>query len=602
MAQRQRKYAFIALLLIAVAIGAALYFTLPPDQQATPSRKGKQLTPMAKLVDQQPLQAAQQLDKAATTREEARYSRDALRIADHEVDLAFASALRNARVHPAPENPETKQLHDHVRQLQAQVNAEHDQIKRLTTAGATAKGSAAEELQDRQKLLSAEAALHEDELEDGKRDLMRAGGDDESRIQRLFTIHEGSQHNDQAQPAAFQPREPFQLPSSMLAQLRLLWQLQLKRQTLLNARQQALTAGTDLDHQYADLKARVIPSPSTTTAPDTTAALPPSQNESIASLQMKAEDRKLLGEYDQRVQDLQQLAQTYGDWANLIQTLMRACIHAALQGLLWIVFVLALVLFGNMSVDRLSQKLASDRRRMATMRLLGRFVVQGLGIVFIGFILFGPPNQLSTIIALATAGLTVALKDFIVAFFGWFVLMGKNGIRVGDWVEINGIGGEVVEIGLLRTVLLETGNWADSGHPTGRRVTLVNSFAIEGHYFNFSTSGQWLWDNLELLVPFGQDPYQITESILDLVKKESEPNARQAEKEWLRAARDHGLQSFSAEPALNLRPTAQGTNIVVRYITRANERYAMRTRLYQHVVEILHHQKASAVQVQGNSQ
>ena len=53
-----------------------------------------------------------------------------------------------------------------------------------------------------------------------------------------------------------------------------------------------------------------------------------------------------------------------------------------------------------------------------------------------------------------------------------------------------GVGGEVVEISLLRTTLLETGNWTDSGHPTGRKVTFVNSFAIEGHYFNFSTSGQ----------------------------------------------------------------------------------------------------------------
>ena len=79
---------------------------------------------------------------------------------------------------------------------------------------------------------------------------------------------------------------------------------------------------------------------------------------------------------------------------------------------------------------------------------------------------------------MAGAGLTVALKDFIVAFFGWFILMGKHGIREGDWVEINGIGGEVVEIGVLRTILLETGNWNDAGHPTGRKVSFVNSFAI----------------------------------------------------------------------------------------------------------------------------
>ena len=65
-------------------------------------------------------------------------------------------------------------------------------------------------------------------------------------------------------------------------------------------------------------------------------------------------------------------------------------------------------------------------------------------------------------------------------FSGWFALMGKNGIQLGDWVEIEGVGGEVVEIGLLHTVLLETGNLSDAGHPTGRRVSFVNSYAIRG--------------------------------------------------------------------------------------------------------------------------
>src|SRR5271165_2775930 len=68
----------------------------------------------------------------------------------------------------------------------------------------------------------------------------------------------------------------------------------------------------------------------------------------------------------------------------------------------------------------------TDRRRLGTMRLVLRFVSQLLGVLVILLVLFGPPSQLSTVLALAAAGLTVALKDFIVAFFGWFVLMGPS--------------------------------------------------------------------------------------------------------------------------------------------------------------------------------
>jgi small-conductance mechanosensitive channel len=166
--------------------------------------------------------------------------------------------------------------------------------------------------------------------------------------------------------------------------------------------------------------------------------------------------------------------------------------------------------------------------------------------------------------------------------------MGRNGIRVGDWVEINGVGGEVVEIGLLRTVLLETGNWTDSGHPTGRRVAFVNSYAVEGHYFNFSTSGQWLWDEIQLLIPSSQNPYPVLESIQKLVTAETAANAHQAEQEWQRATTRYRVKSFSAVPSIDVRPTSSGIQVVIRYITRAHERYEIRARLYHALVNLLH--------------
>jgi small-conductance mechanosensitive channel len=180
------------------------------------------------------------------------------------------------------------------------------------------------------------------------------------------------------------------------------------------------------------------------------------------------------------------------------------------------------------------------------------------------------------------------LKDFIIAFFGWFVLMGRNGIRVGDWVEINGVVGEVVEIGLMRTVLFETGNWTDTGHPTGRKVAFMNGFAIEGHYFNFSTSGQWLWDELQVLVPSGQNPYPIIDAIQKMVTQKTEVNARMAEQEWKTATTRYRIKSLSAAPAINLRPTTAGVEVHVRYITRASERYTARAQLYQGIVDLLH--------------
>jgi small-conductance mechanosensitive channel len=211
-----------------------------------------------------------------------------------------------------------------------------------------------------------------------------------------------------------------------------------------------------------------------------------------------------------------------------------------------------------------------------------------VGALIVLFIVVGMPTQTTTVLGLAGAGLTVAMKDFIVAFFGWFVLMGRNGIRVGDWVEINGVGGEVVEIGLLKTVLLETGNWTDSSHPTGRRVSFVNSFAVEGHFFNFTTSGQWMWDELQVVIPSNQDPYPIIGGIQKLVEKETADNATKAEAEWQQATTRYRAKALSATPGMNVVPSGSSVQVNVRYITRAYERHETRRRLNEALIELMH--------------
>jgi hypothetical protein len=118
-------------------------------------------------------------------------------------------------------------------------------------------------------------------------------------------------------------------------------------------------------------------------------------------------------------------------------------------------------------------------------------------------------------------------------------------------------------------------------------VTFTNSFAIEGHYFNFSTTGQWLWDELQLVLPAGQDPYPIVQEIRKRVSEATKEGAKQAEEEWRRSTRSREMSSFSVEPAISVKPVVGGVEVVVRYITRANERYQLRSKLYQDAVDLL---------------
>src|ERR1035437_2180940 len=101
-----------------------------------------------------------------------------------------------------------------------------------------------------------------------------------------------------------------------------------------------------------------------------------------------------------------------------------------LRSVLWILLEVVLVYFGSLVVDRVYTLAAADKKNLLTLRAVIRFVLQAVGVLLIAFVILGVPAQMPTILGLAGAGLTVALKDFIVGFFGWFVLMGRNGIRI----------------------------------------------------------------------------------------------------------------------------------------------------------------------------
>ena len=282
----------------------------------------------------------------------------------------------------------------------------------------------------------------------------------------------------------------------------------------------------------------------------------------------------------------------YSKWADQVLLQHRIVLHLILQSSALIALILICMILCDATVRRVMDNPALDRKRMHTLRTILEVSVQAIGVLFILFVLFGPPRQITTVLGLATAGFTIALQDFILAFFGWFALMGKNGMRLGDWVEINGVGGEVTEIGMIYTTLLETGDLAEKGHPTGRRITFINSFAIRGQFFNFSTHGQWMWDEITVPVPASANTQEMIESIQEAVVGETAVNADVAEEEWKRGTRGDGLSRFSATPVVNLRPSGSNIDIQVRYVTRASERFELRNRLYQHVVDLLQKQES----------
>jgi small-conductance mechanosensitive channel len=555
----------------------------------------------AGLVDQRPWQTVAAIAPLAVSAEEQGFAREAERLADHEVDQAFAMALRQAALETRTLTGDALALQQKMTNLQDLVKEDQARVADLTTKLAAAKKAespTADSLSDDLDFAKAQLQLDSDELNDASDDLARVSGDKRGQIQQELTARQAAMKKyDDAASSGGQTAVVSSKRYGTLAGLIGGWFDQRSRADLLRqAKAQADSDVKSLTAQHDDLEKKT--SAATAKVNDGGAAADDSVKGKVARMGKVHALAQIHSILEDRLQTQQQLSAVYGKWIAQVELQHRIVNHLiwqSLTGVAIVVLIGVLVWWGAMVLlDRAAaRRTAVDQRSLHTLRTIAILAIQLVTVLVVLLVVFGAPSQVPTILGLATAGLTVVFQDFILAFFGWFVLMGKNGIRVGDWVEINGVGGKVVEIGVFRTSLLETGNWTDKGHPTGRRVTFINNFAVTGQFFNFSTAGQWMWDEISVNVPENESTYKTIEAIHAAVLKETEKDATLAESEWKSASKQE-LSQFSATPSVDMRPAASGIDIVVRYVTRAEDRFEMRNRLYQSVIGLLHKPELAA--------
>ncbi len=550
-------------------------------QDSGPTAAKRQMPSTVIPVDEKIYSASRRVAQLADTAEEQTLAREAMRLADRELDRAFASSTREAAVKTPPASGAIKDLQATIAAIRDQLTADQKQLDKLNKPSRTDEDSAGQ-----LDLAKAQLALHQDELEDARTDLALAGGDRKSLLDRALEEHESTQRV----PISMRSLSGT-VPASMWGQIA--WWLGLNARTLdvEAARSQVAAADNQLIREHATLEAltrkQTLPAPGDPSAADDvnvedTPAM-------IARLNRLSDQRKTLTELDKRGQDLKLLSDVYRRWLGVISARQRDILRQMLRSIALVLLVVLAALLANRMV-RIYLASKHDSRNHHQAVTLSRAIIFALALGLCAVIFFGPPTEVSTLIGFTTAGLTVALKDFIAAIFGWFALIGKNGVHIGDWVEIEGIGGEVVDIGLFRTELLELGNWTNTGRPTGRRVSFMNTYAIEHHYFNFSTTGQWLWDDLQMTLPNTDQAYEDARKVLEIVEAETRADCEAAEKDWTAARSKHSAkesQPFTARPTVDLRPSVNGLEVYVRYVTRAPQRYETKSRLFEAVFKRL---------------
>ena len=533
------------------------------------------------LVDQRPWQTAATLAALAQSAEEKELAREAERLADHEVDQAFSQSLRQASLAKPNLSGKALALQQRVNELQETIKNDEARIASLS-AGAGKRPAAVVSNGSDLEIAKAQLGLDQNELSDSIEDLARESGSQLVKLQQELAARQAAvkQYRDSASKDGGQTAVASAEQYKTFAQQLATWRsLRNRRQLIAQAEQLARADVAALTGDQERLK--------TEAAGLGGKAVGESSSERVDRLRQLSAQQNIQSILNDRLGAQLQLVALYGRWGEQAEIQRKIVVHLILRSLALIAAICVLVVLAGWALQLALEKMVREPRQKQTLKTVLNLGTQLVGVLLILLTIFGVPQQMPTILGLATAGLTVVFQDFILAFCGWFVLMGPNGVRVRDWVEIDGVGGEVVQLGLFRTWLLETGNWTANGHPTGRRVSFLNGYAIRGKYFNFSTVGQWMWDEIKVNVPPGTDIHGLIKGIYEATVKITEADAKKAEAEWKRVTHEEGSPQFSAMPSVNLRPAGSGVDIVIRYITRAGVRVETRNHLFAMIVELM---------------
>jgi len=585
MNRSRRVIVLIMLLVLAVTLAGAFMtrgvMAYLPFLQARKGSWTGAYVPLG-IVDQRPWQTAAALAALAQSAEEKKIAREAERLADHEVDQAFSQSLRQAALAKPTLNDKAKALQQRVNELQETIKNDQARIASLSAGAGTKSATGAVSNASDLEIAKAQLGLDQAELADSMEDFARESGDQRVKLQQELASRQAAmqRYRDNASRDDGQTAVATAEQYTTFAQQLSTWRSLRKRKELVAQAQQLAQADVaalsgDEERMKAEEKALEAQPASE------------SYSERMDRLQRLSAQQAILGILHDRLGAQQQLVDLYRRWGDQVELQQKIVIHLILQSLAWLAAICILVVLAGWGLQLGLERMVHDTRQKQTLKTILNLGTQLVGLSLVLLIIFGVPSQMPTILGLVTAGLTVVFQDFILAFCGWFVLMGPNGVRVRDWVEIDGVGGEVVQLGLFRTWLLETGNWTAHGHPTGRRVSFLNGYAIRGKYFNFSTVGQWMWDEIKVSVPPGTSIHPLLKGIYEATVKITEADAKMAEAEWKRVTHEEGAPQFSAMPSVNLRPAGASVDIVIRYITRAGVRVETRNQLFTMIVELM---------------
>lgn len=251
---------------------------------------------------------------------------------------------------------------------------------------------------------------------------------------------------------------------------------------------------------------------------------------------------------------------------------------------LWLVISAIIVVLTRLLRHWIDRGVRDVNRRHRLRKIVGYvafFTILALAIaMFVGK--FG---HLATVLGLVGAGLAIALQDLGKSAAGWLYLTSRSGFGPGSRVEVDGVVGEVIDIGVLKTTVLEVGNFVFGRQSSGRIVTIANSKFLSDNVILSPSYSPYAWQELQFLLTYESDWRKGVSLLEELGAKEYEGVEAATERGFRQLERRYAFKWGARTPIVYVKAVDSGVELTLRILTHIRERRGAADRIARAVLD-----------------
>lgn len=247
--------------------------------------------------------------------------------------------------------------------------------------------------------------------------------------------------------------------------------------------------------------------------------------------------------------------------------------------------VVLLLLLIRFVFGRVISRGVDDTDILYRSRKIVSYVLATFGVVILLWLWIEELGNLGTFLGLAIGGLAIAMAPVLRNVAGWMYIVVRSPFRVDDRIEIDGVIGDVIDIKVFQTLVLEIGNWVDADQSTGRIVHIPNAMIFHTHVFNATEAFAYLWHEISLWVTYESDWRRAEQLMQESLDDAGAHTVDEAEQRIEQASKNYKIRFTYLTPTVYLSADGRGVKLTGRILVDARRRRAVDQQVWRSLLD-----------------